>query len=78
MVSYSKPMLEQLLKARAAIGIVAKRGQKVFKDDPDLEDPIEKMLAQYHLTDNLPEADSEIKDDNGVKWFYLEDRKSVV
>jgi hypothetical protein len=41
------------------------------KNEPNLKSAILKMLAAYHLTDNFPDVDSEVKDDNTVKYFYL-------
>ncbi|MFZ1787928.1 MAG: RHS repeat-associated core domain-containing protein [Saprospiraceae bacterium] len=69
--SWDQELLEELLKARAAINLIATRNKKRHSDNPDLTDPVEKLLAAYHLTDNFPDVDSEIKDDNTVKYFYL-------
>ena len=64
-------LTEQLLKARAAIHLLADRNLKRWSANPNLSNTIEKMLASYHLTDNFPEVDTEIKDDSQVKYFYL-------
>ncbi len=74
--SWDADLLKQLLKARAAINLLAARGASLHTDSPDLNDPIEKLLAAYHLTDNLPEVDSEIKDDKDVMFFYLSSDKN--
>jgi len=74
--SWDADLLKQLLKARAAINLLAARGASLHTDSPDLNDPVEKLLAAYHLTDNLPEVDSEIKDDKDVMFFYLSSDKN--
>lgn len=60
----------ELLKARKAIHEVAMRGKRVHKGKPDPKDKIDQKLKPYHLIDNFPSLDKEIKDKN-VKWFYL-------
>jgi hypothetical protein len=74
--SWDADLLKQLLKARAAINLLAKRGASLHNDSPNLNDPLEKLMAAYHLTDNLPEVDSEIKDDKDVMFFYLSSDKN--
>jgi RHS repeat-associated protein len=64
-------LLQQLLKARAAINLLSSRNGQYYASSPNLDDPIDKLLAAYHLTNNFPEVDSEIKDDSEVKYFYL-------
>ena len=59
-----------LLKARAAVHEVGGRGQSVHKASPG-DSAIEKALKPYHFTESFPTVDTEIKDDAGVKWFYL-------
>jgi Domain of unknown function (DUF4157) len=60
----------ELLKARAAVHEVGKRGQSVHNASPG-SSAIEKKLKPYHFTENFPAVDAEIKDDAAVKWFYL-------
>jgi hypothetical protein len=70
-------LLQQLLKARAAINLVATRTSALHNAKPNLNDPIEKLLAAYHLTDNFPSVDLEIKNDSEVKFFYLSSDKNI-
>ncbi len=69
---WSAPIVHELLKARAAIEIVGRRGEEVQTHTPNLDDNIQKMLATYHLKSNLPPADGEIEDNPNVKYFYLD------
>ena len=69
--SWDPMLLVELLKARAAINLLSNRNGQHHTASPDLNDPIEKMLAAYHLIDNFPEVDAEIKDDKEVKYFFL-------
>ncbi|MGL4629884.1 MAG: RHS repeat domain-containing protein, partial [Leadbetterella sp.] len=70
-------LLNQLLKARAAITLLSERGAKLHNDSPDLNDPTEKLLAAYHLKNNFPVVDPEIKDDPEVMFFYLSPNKNI-
>ena len=70
-------LIEELLKARAAVNLVSTRNKDHKESKPNLASSIEKMLAAYHLTDNFPDVDSEIKDDNTVKYFYLASDKNA-
>lgn len=62
---------KELLKCRAAIHLVGSRGETVRKNWPSNVDNFLKRLLPYHLTINFPSVDNEIKNDTGVKWFYL-------
>ena len=68
---WDKEKLKELQKARAGIIEVEKRNSDVHKDSPDLENPLVKKLAAYYLSNNLPQADPEIKNDAEVTFFYL-------
>ncbi len=64
--------LDELLKARAAIQLIGtERNTQVRKDDINIKDNIEKILGTYHLKDNFPAVDPEIKNDPDVKFFFL-------
>lgn len=69
--------LKELLKCRAAVHLVASRGEKHKKNKPKSTDKIETMLATYHLVPNFPEVDAEIKNNNNVKFFYLDANKDI-
>jgi RHS repeat-associated protein len=62
--------LKQLLAARAGIQLVSTRNSTFHTGSPNLKDVIQKVLASYHLTDNFPNVDPAIKDDE-VNYFYL-------
>jgi RHS repeat-associated protein len=69
--SWDGDLTQQLLKARAAIDLLSSRNEKHASASPNLDDPTEKKLAAYHLTNNFPEVDIEIRGDADVKFFYL-------
>ncbi|MEO6831432.1 MAG: hypothetical protein ABI378_04100 [Chitinophagaceae bacterium] len=70
-------MTEELLKCRAALTLVGSRGQKCKKNLPNTKNKVERMLAAYHLTDNFPTVDNEIKNDASVKYIYLSPYKNA-
>lgn len=64
--------IQELLKARAGIHFVGEnRNPKVQKNFPNLKKAHEKIAAAYHLTDNFPPVDPEIKNNPRVRWFFL-------
>jgi len=68
---WDKEKLKELQKARAGIIEVEKRNSDVNNASPNMADPLTKKLAAFHLKDNIPEADPEIKNDADVTFFYL-------
>ncbi|HEY0735238.1 MAG TPA: hypothetical protein VGD69_10065 [Herpetosiphonaceae bacterium] len=46
--AWDSAKVAELLKMRAAIDAVAKRGEKVHRAKPNPKDPIEKLLIPYH------------------------------
>ncbi|HUP43077.1 MAG TPA: DUF4157 domain-containing protein [Thermoanaerobaculia bacterium] len=60
----------ELLRMRGAVHAVGQRGERVHKGKPKENDSIEQKLKSYHLVENFPALDPQIKD-AGVKWFYL-------
>ena len=66
--------LVQLLEARAGIILVATRNKGHHNASPNLDNKIDKMLAAYHLSENLPKANKLIKNDI-VNYFYLSNTK---
>ena len=76
--NWSPDKLKQLLKARAAIALIGKeRNTDVHNETNDLATELKRILAPYHLEDNFPEVDAEIKNDAAVKYFYLSDKQTV-
>lgn len=74
---WDEALTSELLKCRAAITLVSGRGEKCKKNLPNTKNKIERMLAAYHLTDNFPQVDNEIKRDATVKYFYLSPDKNA-
>ena len=75
--NWDSDKLTELLKARAAIHLIGnKRNSNVRKSDCGMRG-IEKTLASYHLTDNFPDVDDEIANDETVKYFYLSSEERV-
>ena len=75
--NWDSDKLTELLKARAAIHLIGnKRNSNVRKSVCGMQG-IEKMLASYHLTDNFPDVDDEIANDEMVRYFYLSPEESV-
>ena len=75
--NWDSDKLTELLKARAAIHLIGnKRNSNVNKSACRMQG-IEKMLASYHLTDNFPDVDDEIANDEMVRYFYLSPEESV-
>ena len=69
---------DELLKARAAIDLIGnKRNKDVRRTVPNIKNSLIKKLAAYHLKDNFPEVDKEIKDDPDVKFYYLSNEESI-
>lgn len=69
----------ELLKARAAIDYISKnRNSHLRKSFPRVNDVLEKRLALFHLTENFPEVDIEIKNNSKVKWFYLGSTRNAI
>ncbi len=70
--------LSQLLAARAAIKLIGEeRNTDVHKKTNSFITKYEKLLAKFHLSDNFPEVDKEIKDNKNVKYFYLSPDKNA-
>lgn len=70
--------LQQLLKARAAITLIAEeRNSMAHSKKIDLTDQLNKILEPYHLKDNFPVVDKEIKDDINVKYFYISNQSTI-
>ncbi len=67
--------VNQLLKARAAIEIIAKRNSKVQSGIPNLDNDVEKELMPYHAKPVLrameAEVDREVRTDRDVRLFYI-------
>ena len=75
--NWDSDKLTELLKARAAIHLIDnKRNSNVRKSVCGMHG-IEKTLASYHLTDNFPDVDDEIANDEMVRYFYLSPEESV-
>lgn len=63
---------KSLLEARAGIKyIYENRNNKAHTDDININSPTEKILAPYHLNDNLPKPANEITSNENVKYFFL-------
>ena len=63
--------LEQLLKARAAITLIAEKRNSIVAKGTFVLDSKNKILALYHSKDNFPEVDDEIKNDTNVKFYCI-------
>lgn len=62
--------VRELLAARAAVHAVGGRGESVKRGTPPKDNPLEQLLATYHLVENFPPVDAVIADP-AVKWLYL-------
>jgi hypothetical protein len=62
---------KQLQKARAAIQLLTGRNSYFHDGSPNLKNPIEKMLSEYHMKSGFPDVDTEIKANDNVRFFYL-------
>jgi hypothetical protein len=74
---WDEQMTAQLLKCRAAITLVAGRGERHKTALPNTSNAVERMLAAYHLTDNFPPVDIEIASDPTVRFFFLSPKKDA-
>ena len=69
---------QELLKARAAIHLIGTTRNKTVRNAVcPTNTSLQKILAAYHLTDNFPEVDDVIANDEEVKYFYLSPQKNV-
>jgi hypothetical protein len=60
-----------LLECRAAVTVLASRGERHHAVAPKVSTTLERTLAAYHLKDNFPPVSSVIQNDPTVKYFYL-------
>ena len=75
--NWDSDKLKELLKARAAIHLIGNtRNSNVKKSSCGMRG-IEKTMASYHLTDNFPDVDDEIANDETVRYFYLSPEENV-
>ena len=60
----------QLMKARAAISLIGTRNPRLHSATPK-DTKIEQILVPWHMEENFPSVDAEIKENEDVKYFYL-------
>lgn len=70
-------MTAELLKCRAAVTLVASRGERHRTAMPNTANAVERKLAAYHLKDNFPPVDALIAADASVRFFFLSPNKDA-
>jgi hypothetical protein len=75
---WNPALTQQLLECRAAVTLIATRGERHHAVVPKTGTALERTLAAYHLKDNFPVVSSEILNDPTVKFFYLSPDKNAV
>ncbi len=71
-------LTQELLECRAAVTLIATRGERHHAVTPKTGTQLERTLAAYHLKDNFPPVSSVIQNDPSVKFFYLSPDKNAV
>lgn len=76
--NWDQKKLEELMRCRAAVQLVSTRGERFHSSSPNTSDKIQRLLATYHLKANFPTVDREVKEEEGIKFFYLSPNENAV
>ena len=69
--NWDKALTQQLLECRAAVTLLATRGERHHTETPKTGTALQRTLAAYHLKDNFPPVSAAVQNDPNVRYFYL-------